>query len=83
MECDYCDRKFKYRKSFVNHMQVEHGISDTEVDAEKVDLIAERMEEDREAVENIIDTNTKTGGTQLQIIRKFIKQKVYFVHFRS
>lgn len=32
MECDFCDRKFKYRKSFVHHMQVEHGMSDTESD---------------------------------------------------
>lgn len=35
MECEYCDRKFKYKKSFVNHMKVEHGISDAESDIEK------------------------------------------------
>ncbi|KAJ8960781.1 hypothetical protein NQ318_020075 [Aromia moschata] len=32
MECDFCDRKFKYKKSFVHHMQVEHGMSDVESD---------------------------------------------------
>lgn len=37
MECDFCDRKFKYRKSFVHHMQVEHGMSDTESDFASVD----------------------------------------------
>ncbi|XP_023017036.1 uncharacterized protein isoform X2 [Leptinotarsa decemlineata] len=35
MECDYCDRKFKYRKSFVHHMQVEHGMSDVDSDCDK------------------------------------------------
>lgn len=28
MECEFCDRKFKYRKSFMHHMQTEHGMSD-------------------------------------------------------
>lgn len=28
MECEFCDRKFKYRKSFNHHMQTEHGMSD-------------------------------------------------------
>lgn len=27
-ECEFCDRKFKYRKSFIHHMQTEHGMSD-------------------------------------------------------
>ncbi|KAI4465900.1 hypothetical protein MML48_3g00019620 [Holotrichia oblita] len=28
MQCEFCDRKFKYKKSFSQHMQNEHGISD-------------------------------------------------------
>lgn len=28
MECEFCDRKFKYKKSFAHHMQTEHGMSD-------------------------------------------------------
>jgi KRAB domain-containing zinc finger protein len=28
MECEFCDRKFKYKKSFNHHMQTEHGMSD-------------------------------------------------------
>ncbi|CAH0557337.1 unnamed protein product [Brassicogethes aeneus] len=28
MECEFCDRRFKYKKSFAHHMQVEHGMSD-------------------------------------------------------
>ncbi|XP_022904694.1 zinc finger protein 271-like [Onthophagus taurus] len=28
MQCEFCDRKFKYKKSFTHHMQTEHGISD-------------------------------------------------------
>ncbi|KAK4879195.1 hypothetical protein RN001_007341 [Aquatica leii] len=28
MECEFCDRKFKYKKSFVHHLQTEHGMSD-------------------------------------------------------
>nr|CAH7748700.1 unnamed protein product [Callosobruchus chinensis] len=34
MECDFCDRKFKYRKSFLHHMQAEHAMSD-DSDADK------------------------------------------------
>lgn len=34
-ECEFCDRKFKYKKSFVHHMQVEHGMSDVDSDNEK------------------------------------------------
>ncbi|KAF5288591.1 hypothetical protein FQA39_LY15370 [Lamprigera yunnana] len=26
MECEFCDRQFKYKKSFVHHLQVEHGM---------------------------------------------------------
>lgn len=61
MECEYCDRKFKYRKSFVNHMHIEHGISDAESDAEKVSSVTEKMEEDQDVVEDT-DTNSKIGG---------------------
>lgn len=28
MECEFCDRVFKYKKSFTHHMLVEHGMSD-------------------------------------------------------
>lgn len=28
MECEFCDRKFKYKKSFSHHMHTEHGMSD-------------------------------------------------------
>ncbi|KAF5269165.1 hypothetical protein FQR65_LT02465 [Abscondita terminalis] len=28
MECEFCDRKFKYKKSFIHHLQTEHGMSD-------------------------------------------------------
>ncbi|XP_019757245.1 zinc finger protein 91 isoform X3 [Dendroctonus ponderosae] len=39
-ECEFCDRKFKYKKSFVHHMQVEHGMSDVESDTgEKTEQI--------------------------------------------
>lgn len=61
MECEYCDRKFKYRKSFVNHMQIEHGISDTDSDVEKVTLVIEKTEEQQEEVVNS-NTDIKSGG---------------------
>ncbi|XP_050501833.1 zinc finger protein 852-like [Diabrotica virgifera virgifera] len=35
MECDYCDRKFKYRKSFLHHMQQEHGMEEMDSDTDK------------------------------------------------
>uniref|UniRef100_A0A1Y1L696 Protein krueppel n=2 Tax=Photinus pyralis TaxID=7054 RepID=A0A1Y1L696_PHOPY len=28
MECEFCDRKFKYKKSFIHHLQMEHGMTD-------------------------------------------------------
>lgn len=28
LECEFCDRKFKYKKSFNHHIQTEHGMSD-------------------------------------------------------
>ncbi|XP_017785435.1 PREDICTED: zinc finger protein 2 homolog isoform X2 [Nicrophorus vespilloides] len=28
MECEFCDRKFKYKKSFDHHMSSEHGIAE-------------------------------------------------------
>lgn len=31
MECDYCDRKFKYKKSFLHHMVEEHAIVQEEI----------------------------------------------------
>ncbi|CAH1127829.1 unnamed protein product [Ceutorhynchus assimilis] len=34
-ECEFCDRKFKYKKSYLHHMQIEHGMSDMESDTEK------------------------------------------------
>ncbi|XP_030765393.1 zinc finger protein 189-like [Sitophilus oryzae] len=37
-ECEFCDRKFKYRKSYVHHMQAEHGMSDIEFELEKDNL---------------------------------------------
>ncbi|XP_057665944.1 zinc finger protein 420-like isoform X1 [Diorhabda carinulata] len=37
MECDYCDRKFKYKKSFLHHMHQEHGMDDFDSDFDKVD----------------------------------------------
>ncbi|CAG9865144.1 unnamed protein product [Phyllotreta striolata] len=47
MECDYCDRKFKYRKSFIHHMHAEHGMSDFESDAEKGDDALKTAKPDR------------------------------------
>lgn len=35
MECDYCDRKFKYKKSFLHHMHQEHGMDDFDSDFDK------------------------------------------------
>lgn len=28
IECEFCDRKFVYKKSYTHHMQTEHGMSD-------------------------------------------------------
>lgn len=36
MQCEFCDRKFKYKKSFTQHMSIEHGI-----DVDEEDLIVE------------------------------------------
>lgn len=52
MECEYCDRKFKYRKSFVNHMQVEHGISDAESEVDKEDKNTEKAINNQEVIDN-------------------------------
>lgn len=27
-ECEFCDRKFKYKRSFAHHVQTEHDLSD-------------------------------------------------------
>ncbi|XP_066260460.1 zinc finger protein 420-like [Euwallacea similis] len=54
-ECEFCDRKFKYKKSFVHHMQVEHGMSDAESElGEKTDGIeaSANNNEDRTNGEN-------------------------------
>ncbi|KAG5885376.1 hypothetical protein JTB14_023763 [Gonioctena quinquepunctata] len=50
MECDYCDRKFKYKKSFVHHMQAEHGMSDVDSDIEKVASLNKTKDEKGEEV---------------------------------
>lgn len=60
MQCEYCDRKFKYRKSFVNHMQVEHGISDAECEVEK-DVTPEKTEQVTE-IPNAGETLVETVG---------------------
>lgn len=51
MQCEFCDRKFKYKKSFSQHMQNEHGISD-ESDVPLSNLI--------EKNESIADEETTT-----------------------
>lgn len=68
MECEYCDRKFKYRKSFVNHMQIEHGISDADSDTEKEkeikDITNIDIEQTNTNVINNAETGDKTEGKQ-------------------
>ena len=51
MVCEFCDRKFKYRKSFQHHMESEHGVSDDDdiplsalVSASPVDKPSEKEE---------------------------------------
>lgn len=39
MECEFCDRKFVYRKSYTHHMHTEHGVSDDSDDAPLSSLI--------------------------------------------
>ncbi|XP_018333380.1 zinc finger protein 678 isoform X2 [Agrilus planipennis] len=43
MECEFCDRKFKYRKSFTHHIQLEHGMSDDN-DIPLVSVLSKNMQ---------------------------------------
>lgn len=48
MECEFCDRVFKYKKSFNHHLQVEHGMAnevDTVTSPSKLEDNEERIEE--------------------------------------
>ncbi|GJQ86443.1 hypothetical protein Trydic_g10350 [Trypoxylus dichotomus] len=46
MQCEFCDRKFKYKKSFSQHMHNEHGISD-ESDVPLSTLLGKKDEVER------------------------------------
>lgn len=47
MECEFCDRKFVYKKSYTHHMHTEHGMSEDSDDAPLSTLI-DKLEPKRE-----------------------------------
>lgn len=59
MECDYCDRKFKYKKSFTHHKLEVHGMLDEDVPLSM--LIADMDEKSEEAGQD----NLKSGIKKL------------------
>lgn len=64
-ECEFCDRKFKYKKSFVHHMQVEHGMSDvgSDIDDKTEDLPLSANNNDNKNGDNV-------GKWDIQIQRR-------------
>ncbi|KAJ8920878.1 hypothetical protein NQ315_015671 [Exocentrus adspersus] len=65
MECDFCDRKFRYRKSFVHHMQIEHGMSDTESDLLNADGYTEETNSElRSTTNNMVETGASGEASE-------------------
>lgn len=54
MECEFCDRRFVYRKSYVHHMHTEHGMSDDSDDT-PLSALVEKAEEKNDAEEKTND----------------------------
>ncbi|CAH1984917.1 unnamed protein product [Acanthoscelides obtectus] len=63
MECDFCDRKFKYRKSFLHHMQAEHAMSD-DSDIEKTGTEAERQKSEGKPVSDVLMKEFDEGANE-------------------
>lgn len=57
MECEFCDRKFKYKKSFEQHMQSEHGMS---IDEEDDTPLSELLVKHNIKSENITDKSLES-----------------------
>ncbi|KAL3282633.1 hypothetical protein HHI36_005808 [Cryptolaemus montrouzieri] len=47
LQCEFCDRTFKYRKSFNHHMQSEHGVDGDDSDV-CLSTIAEKVKKEKE-----------------------------------
>lgn len=76
MACEFCDRKFVYRKSFLHHIQLEHQIeedSDTPL-SEFATIITKTKTED--------DNNVTTEGT-INCFILFISCNVTFLKLQQ
>ncbi|KAK9879799.1 hypothetical protein WA026_006859 [Henosepilachna vigintioctopunctata] len=51
LQCEFCDRTFKYRKSFNHHMQTEHGVDGDDSDV-CLSTIAEKAKKEKEEKQN-------------------------------
>lgn len=60
MECEYCDRKFKYKKSFTHHMMEEHGMLDDDIPLN--------------ALINAVASETESGNQSEQVDGTYVNQ---------
>ncbi|XP_076254107.1 uncharacterized protein LOC143192574 isoform X2 [Rhynchophorus ferrugineus] len=79
-ECEFCDRKFKYKKSFLHHMQVEHGMSDIESELEKSELEFSNNHNELRIHEEM-NTNCRNNGDSLpnQSLTKVLENEEFGV----
>lgn len=62
MQCEFCDRQFKYKKSFSHHMHTEHGISeDSDVPLSSLIVMKndDKEDEDESTTQNETDSRGK------------------------
>lgn len=56
MECEFCDRKFVYRKSYTHHMHTEHGVSDDSDDVPLSTLVkSEKTKDDMDVMVEVTE----------------------------
>lgn len=61
LECEFCDRKFVYKKSYTHHMHSEHGVSDDSDDVPLSTLISKSEVKKNDVTETEVKVTYDNG----------------------
>lgn len=79
VECEFCDRKFVYKKSYTHHMHTEHGMSDDSDDLPLSTYINKPEGKKSDVVETVVEVieNCKYIMNFLFLYSLLLTEKIY------